>query len=428
MAVDSNVLIFERIKEELRDGKAIPAAINSGFQRALVTILDTHVTTVVASLFLFLFGTSPVRGFAVTLVIGLVANLFTAVFVSRAIFDWQTFRQPRLSALSIWPRSSGELFRPPNIAFMNKRALTLGLSALAVAGSIAVLATKGVEYGLDFRGGTLTYVRFEPRPSSMSCGRRFHSNLAVRSPFQEVQGAGEFIIGSELADEQELDRKKEAIRRALERKYGQAGTKPDLNNSAIGALAEHLQASTSGRNIALSGDQWNDVAGRILSHRDREKSGIIRSFDDLRQVQGITPEVLEVIKAETYLSPFNIRSVDMVGPRASEQLRKQAFMATVGAFVGMLVYIAWRFRFVAGAAAVIATVHDVLITVGLFALMGRELNLNVIAALLTLIGYSMNDKIVVFDRVRENQAANRTRPSFLVVVMNPSIRPSAGRC
>ena len=90
MAVDSNVLIFERIKEELRDGKAVPAAINSGFQRAFVTILDTHVTTVVASLFLFLFGTGPVRGFAVTLVIGLVANLFTAVFVSRTIFDWQT--------------------------------------------------------------------------------------------------------------------------------------------------------------------------------------------------------------------------------------------------------------------------------------------------------------------------------------------------
>jgi len=114
MAVDSNVLIFERIKEELRAGKGVNLAIDAGFQRAFTTILDTHVTTVVASLFLFLFGTGPVRGFAVTLVIGLIANLFTAVFVSRAVFDWQSFRSPRRDHLSIWPRRGVELFRPAN--------------------------------------------------------------------------------------------------------------------------------------------------------------------------------------------------------------------------------------------------------------------------------------------------------------------------
>jgi preprotein translocase subunit SecD len=426
MAVDSNVLIFERIKEELRDGKAVPAAINSGFQRAFVTILDTHVTTVVASLFLFLFGTSTVRGFAVTLVIGLVANLFTAVFVSRIIFDWLTFRQPRLSALSIWPRKGRELFRQPNIAFMNKRALTLGLSAVAVTGSIAIIATRGVEYGLDFRGGTLTYVRFEPKPSIDDLRQAVSSRFGGEISVQEVQGAGEFIIGSELADEQELDRKRQAIRQALEQKYGQTGTKPDLNNSTAGALAERLQAAAPARNVALSADEWNNLAGRILSYRDRERSGIIGSFDDLRQIHGVTPGVLEVLKAETYLSPFNIRSVEMVGPRAGAQLRKQALMATVGAFIGMLAYIAWRFRLVAGMAAVIATIHDVLITVGLFAVTGREINLNVIAALLTLIGYSMNDKIVVFDRVRENQAGNRTRRSFPQLV-NESINQTLSR-
>jgi preprotein translocase subunit SecD len=428
MAVDSNVLIFERIKEELRAGKGIPAAINSGFRRAFVTILDTHVTTVVASLFLFLFGTGPVRGFAVTLVIGLVANLFTAVFVSRTIFEWQLFRRPRLDSLSIWPRKNGELFRPPNIAFMNRRALTLGASALAVAGSIALLAVKGIEYGLDFRGGTLTYVRFEPRPSTDELRQVISSAIAGEVSVQEVQGGrdGEFIIGSELADEQELERKRHAIRQALEAKYGDAGSaKIDLNNASSRALAERLQSAPPSQGLSLSPDQLSGVAARILEYRDRSSNGIIRTFDDLRQVEGVSAEVLNALRGEAYLSRFNIRSVEMVGPRAGEQLRRQALMATAGAFIGMLAYIAWRFRLVAGVSAVVATIHDVLITVGIFSLTGREINLNIIAALLTLIGYSMNDKIVVFDRVRENQAARRNR-SFPDLV-NDSINQTLSR-
>src|SRR6185295_2434453 len=141
IAVDSNVLIFERIKEELRSGKAVSAAVAAGFGRAFVTILDTHVTTVVASAFLFVFGTGPVRGFAVTLVIGLVANLFTAVFVSRALFDLEVWRKPRLARLSIWPRyPDRDLFRPTNIRFLDRRRLTLGLSIGMIVISLASLA------------------------------------------------------------------------------------------------------------------------------------------------------------------------------------------------------------------------------------------------------------------------------------------------
>jgi SecD/SecF fusion protein len=159
--VDSNVLIFERIKEEQRSAKSVRAAIAAGFDRAFTTIIDTHVTTVVASAFLFMFGTGPVRGFAVTLVIGLIANLFTAVFVSRAIFDVHLWRRPRLDRLSI----GKELFKPTHIDFLSKRRLTLGLSALAILISVGSLAMKGgPRYGLDFRGGTLMYVRFDPQP------------------------------------------------------------------------------------------------------------------------------------------------------------------------------------------------------------------------------------------------------------------------
>lgn len=419
MAVDSNVLIFERIKEEIRGGKAVPGAIAAGFQRAFVTIVDTHVTTVVASAFLFMFGTGPVRGFAVTLVIGLLANLFTAVFVSRAIFDVQIWRKASFKTLSIWPRSgSRELFNPPNIDFLGKRVLTLGLSVLAIALSIGGLVYNGgVEYGLDFRGGTLTEVKFSPRPPI----DELRSVLAARIPgeisVQETRGTGEFIIGTQLADEQTLERARETIRTVLTEKYSNTAGKLDLNNASPAQLAELLGESNAGP---------DSIAARIAALRDRERGGLFRDWNDLRSVEGVSAAMVEMIKPKSAIGSFQIRSVEMVGPRAGEQLRKQAVWATLGALGGMLIYIAFRFRMAAGVAAVIATIHDVIITLGLFALTGREVNLNILAALLTLIGYSMNDKIVVFDRVRENENQPRRGASFLDLV-NLSINQTLSR-
>jgi SecD/SecF fusion protein len=342
-------LIFERIKEEKRSGKSVASAITAGFQRAFTTIIDTHVTTVVASAFLFVFGTGPVRGFAVTLVIGLVANLFTAVFVSRAIFDVQLWRKPKLEEISI----GKELFKTTNIDFLSKRALTLGLSILAIVVSIVSLVAKGgPNYGLDFRGGTLMYVRFDPKPPIDDLRSALAAKLGSDFSLQETQGTGEFIIGTALADEQSLEQSRLAIEQTLKEKYGQSGTKVD------------------------------------------------------------------------------IRSVEIVGPRAGEQLRRQGLYATLGALGGMLIYIAFRFKLVSGAAAVIATIHDVVITLGLFSLTNREIDLTIVAALLTLIGYSMNDKIVVFDRVRENeQKGSKKRgdsASFLDLV-NQSINQTLSR-
>jgi len=419
MAVDSNVLIFERIKEELHAGKIVPAAISAGFQRAFVTILDTHVTTVVASAFLFLFGTGPVRGFAVTLVIGLIANLFTAVFVSRVIFDTQLWRNPRLARLNIWPRSGGrELFSATNIAFLKNRYLALALSALMLAISLgSLIANGGLKYGIDFRGGTLTEVRFSPQPSidelRTALSRRLDGEISV----QETKGTGEFIIGTQLADEQTLEKAREIIRATLAEKYANLGAKTDLNNATPITLAAALGETNTGP---------GSLTARILDLRDQQRGGLIRDWNDLRQLPGMTPQLLENLQAKVGLGGFHIRSVEMVGPRAGEQLRKQAVLATLGALGGMLLYIAYRFRLVAGTAAVIATVHDVIITVGLFSLTGREVNLNVIAALLTLIGYSMNDKIVVFDRVRENQNKGGRSGSFLDLV-NQSINQTLSR-
>lgn len=345
MAVDSNVLIFERIKEELSAGKRISTAIANGFDRALVTIIDTHVTTVVASAFLFVFGTGPVRGFAVTLVIGLVANLFTAVFVSRSIFDFQLWRHPKMASLSIGART--DLFRQRRIAFMNRRRLMLGFSVLAILLSIAGMAAYGLIPGLDFRGGALVQVQFAAAPPIDELRQTLSSRLQGEISVQDAGGNGLFLIGADLAGDGSVTAAREKIEQALHERYGLPGG-------------------------------------------------------------------------------FQVLSAEIVGPRAGAQMRSQALMATLGALGGMLIYVAFRFKWISGVAAIVATVHDVVITLGLFAWTGREINLNIVAALLTLIGYTMNDKIVVFDRVRENMKMGRLGGSFLELV-NDSINQTLSR-
>jgi len=423
MAVDSNVLIFERIKEEMRGGKIIPAAISAGFDRALVTIIDTHVTTVVASAFLFLFGTGPVRGFAVTLLIGLIANLFTAVFVSRSIFDLKLWRNPRIAHLSI----GKELFEQPNIDFLSKRALTLGASVLAIAISIGALWMQGgPKYGLDFRGGTQMYVKFDPKPPIDELRRTLSAKLGGEVSLQEMQGSSEFIIGTGLANEGSLEATRQTVEQTLRDKYAQLGSKLDLNNASQGALADRLKLALPAAGVSMSDDEAAALASRILSYRDKVKGGLIGSVDGLTQVAGVDQKVLSVIKQECGTGSFTIRSAEIVGPRAGERLRSQALLATLSALGGMLVYIAFRFKWISGTAAVIATIHDVVITLGLFSLTNREIDLTIIAALLTLIGYSMNDKIVVFDRVRENMQGKRGGVSFLDLV-NQSINQTLSR-
>lgn len=419
MAVDSNVLIFERIKEELRSGRAVPGSISSGFDRALVTIIDTHVTTVVASLFLFLFGTGPVRGFAVTLVIGLVANLFTAVFVSRAIFDWQLLRNPRLAELSIGIRRNDEA-KVTTFDFLSRRALAMGLSALAIAVGIgSIVMHGGLAYGLDFRGGTLIYVRFDPKPSIDEVRTLLSSRLQGEISVQETRENGEFIIGTGLEDETALDRTRETVRQALREKFANTGTKLDLNNVGRQAIEERLR--TAG--VTVDDAALKAAVERIVDYRDRQRNGIVTNIDELASAAG--PALMPALRNEFGLGSFTLRSAEMVGPKAGEQMRQQAVFATLGALAGMLVYIAYRFQWISGTAAVIATIHDVLITLGLFSLTGREINLNIIAALLTLIGYSMNDKIVVFDRVRENRL--KMKGASLVDLVNVSINQTLSR-
>jgi preprotein translocase subunit SecF len=272
-----------------------------------------------------------------------------------------------------------------------------------------------------FRGGTNMYVRFAPKPPIEELRGALSARLQREFSLQETQGTGEFIIGTELANEETLAGAREIVEQTLRDTYANLGGKLDLNNANQTVLEDRLRAGLP----ALAEQDAKDLSTRLLNYRDKERNGLIGSLDELNKLPGINPQVLAALKQEIGVGTFNLRSVEVVGPRAGQELRQQAVLATLCALGGMLIYVAFRFKLVSGAAAVIATVHDVVITLGLFSLTGREIDLTVIAALLTLIGYSMNDKIVVLDRVRENLRANR-RGSFTELV-NQSINQTLSR-
>jgi preprotein translocase subunit SecF len=265
------------------------------------------------------------------------------------------------------------------------------------------------------------YVKFASVPRLDQLRQALSAKIKGEISLQEARGTGEVIIGTELADEQSLAQARQNVEQTLRDKYANLGGRLDLNNANQAALQDRLRLALP----AYSEQQLKDLTARLLNYRDREKGGILRSLDELANVPGVDGTALTAIKNECGLGAFNLRSVEIVGPRAGQELRHQALLATLCALGGMLIYVAFRFKLISGAAAVIATVHDVVITLGLFSLTGREIDLTVIAALLTLIGYSMNDKIVVLDRVRENLRVNR-RGSFLDLV-NQSINQTLNR-
>ena len=212
------------------------------------------------------------------------------------------------------------------------------------------------------------------------------------------------VIGLEQKGQvdQALDVSKTQIINALNAIYGTANSsKPDFNAATPNSLASFF-TQRDPLLASNAGDKYTQLSKKILDYRDREKNGIVTNFDDLSKVDGVNPAVISSIKDNYTLGAFAIRNVEIVGPKVGSELRRQAVLVTLYALAGMLVYIAFRFEWVYGAAAVLAVFHDVLITLGFLSLLHFEISLTVIAASLTLVGYSMNDTIVIFDRIREN--------------------------
>ena len=327
-----------------------------------------------------------------------------------------------------------EFFKEPNIDWMGKAKYFYALSGiLLLAGWTSVFLNHGLRYGIDFKGGTNVDVRFAQPPNIDQIRKGLTAQGLGNSEIQSMSSGGlgsnsnEVLIFVEQRGQGEAeDTARAQVITALNSIYGvKESSKPDFNAATPSSLAAILNTTDPLHLSQNAGDRYQQLARKILAYRDDQKGGVVTSFDELSSADGVTPAVLATLKSNYALGSFAIRGAEIVGPKVGGELRRQAIWVTLYALAGMLVYIAFRFEWVYGAAAVLAVFHDVLITLGFFSLLKYEISLTVIAALLTLVGYSMNDTIVIFDRIRENNRLLR-RESFADVV-NKSINQTLSR-
>lgn len=330
-----------------------------------------------------------------------------------------------------------EFFHEPKIDWMGKKWYFIGLSlVLLAAGLASVIVKRGLAYGIDFRGGTLVYVKFSQAPDLDAIRGQLRQQNLGDATIQRYgpSSANEVIIGLDLgatASSDALDAGKRAILTTLSGLYGTGPEgKVDFNNASPQTVAEHLLVADPLRVAAKGSEEatraYSELAEAMVSYRtEPPRTGLIANFQQLSEVPGVTPEVLNSLEQEFYLSSYAVQNTEIVGPKVGADLRRQALYVTLAGLGAMLVYIWFRFELIYGVAAVIAVFHDVLITLGIFSLLNKELSLTVIAALLTLVGYSMNDTIVVFDRVRENVHVNKRMGYYDLV--NRSINQTLSR-
>ncbi len=324
-----------------------------------------------------------------------------------------------------------EIFRNTNFDFLGKKwPFIVASLVLTAAGLVSLTLKGGPLYGIDFRGGAVMNVKFQGTPPVDKIRTALSKRIPGEITVQDISGGGvsnSVLIGTELKSDEELARARDAMTRTLEETFSpeQGTQKIDFNNSGKQTLADRLRDPLIRSGAAQSDTQVQDIVSRMVAYRDRDRSGLVSNFDELASGAGISPQVLNIVKQECYLAPFVIKGVESVGPKVGSELRKQAVLATLYALAGMLVYIAFRFEWIYGFAAVIAVFHDTIITIGLFSIFNKEITLTVIAALLTLVGYSMNDTIVVFDRIRENLKILRREK--LDSLINKSINQTLSR-
>ena len=329
MAVDANVLIFERIREEFMAKKAAGEAIKLGYGRAFTAIFDSNLTTIITGVILFVVGTGPVRGFAITLTAGVVISMFTAVVVTRLVFD-HCVDSSRMA-----PFKMMHFFKNPKFDFMKATKFTVGISFAIIAVSLAIFAVrflnnKASVLSVDLTGGTsIVYnLKEEAKPS-------------------------------------EAD-----IRACLN----------DFDNAAVIQFQSGVGSSTL---LVKTGETAETAKGQTLEGKD------------------VGAYVTKLLQEKFPQAEFKAASVDEVGSMVGADLKKSGTLAVLFSLIAILVYVGFRFQFGFGLGALVALAHDALISIGLFSLCGRQISLIVITAVLTIIGYSVNDTVVLFDRIRE---------------------------
>jgi len=325
MAVDANVLIYERIQEELKSGRSVHQSLEAGFKRAMSTIIDANVTTFIAAAVLFFLGSGPVQGFAITLALGILTTVFTAYFVTQFIVGlWYSRRRPktlRVHLLRVVPEDT-------KIPFMAWRKIAISISVAAMLASIAIFSFSGLNLGIDFKGGSS--VEIQSLKGNADIGN-------IRSRIGSL-GLGDIQV-------QQFGTPKEVLIR--------------------------IEAQTGG---------------------DTAQQAAVR-------------KVTKALSAD-----YKIRRVEVVGPTVSSELAIAGIIAVIVAMGAVLIYIWARFEWQFAVGAIVALIHDVTLTIGLYSFIGFEFNLSSIAAILTIVGYSLNDTVVVYDRVREYLRKYRKMP------------------
>ncbi|AZL57727.1 protein translocase subunit SecD [Tabrizicola piscis] len=349
MAVDANVLIFERIREELRDGRTARRAIDLGFDKAFSAIMDSNVTGLLTALIMFAVGSGAVRGFAVTLGLGILTSMFTAVYVTRLIIDtWMRWKRPDSISLKGFIKLAPD---HTTIDFFRAQWLTFGASAAAVVASLLLVATLGLNFGIDFKGGT-----------------------TIRAESTETVDVGVY-------------------------------------RDALSGLSLGDVSITEVFDPSFQPDQ------HVVSIRIEAQEG----------AEALAPEAISRVEAaiQAVDPAAAFTAVESVGPKVSEELIWLAFAAVGAGAAGILVYVWMRFEWQFALGTVAALIHDVVVTVGIFALLGLKFDLTIVAALLTILGYSVNDTVVIFDRLRENLAKYKATP--LRDLMNLSANETLSR-
>ncbi len=323
-----------------------------------------------------------------------------------------------------------ELFKSTNYDFLGKKwPFIIASLVLTVAGLGSIFFWHGMNYGIDFKGGALMTVKFAGPPDLQKI--RSVMERAVKGEVSVVNFSGgtavnSVSIGTELQEERLLNQNRDTMDNVLAQTFGQPNNgKLDFNNTSSVSLKERLRDPLARAGVPMSDQQLEKLATDLTTVRDKQYSGLITNFNELSSVPGMNPGIMNTLNQECYLAPFHVGEVQMVGPKVGAELRTKAVLATLYALAGMLAYIAFRFEWIYGLGAVIACFHDTIITVGLFSLFNEQISMTVIAALLTLVGYSMNDTIVIFDRIRENLKISRREP--LELVMNRAVNQTLSR-
>jgi SecD/SecF fusion protein len=338
MSVDANVLIYERIREEMAAGKGIKLAVKDGYQNAYSAILDANITTFLTALILYTFGTGPIKGFATTLLIGIVTSLFTAIFITRLIFEWYLKRN---KTITYDTKLTANAFKNTSIKFLEKRKMFYIISSIVVLVGVGSLVTRGLNQGVDFTGGRNYIVRFinQDEVSTVEV-----ANL-LETPFEHAPVVKTFGDPNQVK---------------ITTKY-----KIDSENPEVDGEIEQLLYT------------------------------------------GLKPIIGDDVSFETFNTEYK-QSSQKVGPTIADDIKVQAVWAILFSLIVVFLYIFIRFRnWQYGLGALAALVHDVLIILGIFSLLysvvpfSMEIDQAFIAAILTVVGYSINDTVVVFDRIRE---------------------------